>query len=143
MSAIGTRKLVLEIDGETVEAECSKAVITSAEGEADFTSFEDARNGGARDYGLNIVLQQDAATGSLWSKIWDEAGQDVPFVVKPYGNLTAPSEAQPWFEGIATVTEPDGDFLGGEANKSNTAKMTTEVTWPCLARPDKITVPTP
>jgi hypothetical protein len=138
MTAIGTRKLVITIGGEDYTAEVSKAVITSAEGESDFTTFFDAANGGARDYALNFIAQQDAETGSLWDKVWTAAGEDVACMLKPYGNAAA-SPAQPHFSFTATVTEPDGDFLGTEANKSSTAKATFECSWPLLAKPTKVT----
>lgn len=138
MAAIGTRKLKLEIDGIEKSAEVSNVRISSGESDSDFTTFADAAAGGNRDYSLVITMAQDAATGSLWSEVWDSAGTDIPFTVMPYGNAV-PTTAEPHFEGVATVTEPDGDLLGGEANKSNTAKMTIEVTWPCTAKPTKVT----
>ena len=138
MAAIGTRKLKLEVDGTEYSPEVSNVRITSGEAESDFTTFEEAAQGGARDYALVITLVQDAADGSLWTQIFDEAGTDVPYSVQPYGNA-APSVGEPHFEGTCTITEPDGDLLGGEANKSNTAKMTIEVTFPCTAKPAKVT----
>ncbi|KRB73079.1 hypothetical protein ASE01_20095 [Nocardioides sp. Root190] len=134
MAAIGTRKLKLEIDGTNYTPQVSNVRITSGEADSDFVTFEDAANGGARDYALVITLVQDAAAGTLWREIFDSAGTDVPYTVMPYGNA-APTAGEPHFEGTATITEPDGDLLGGEANKSNTAKMTIEVTFPCTAKP--------
>lgn len=138
MTAIGTRFLKIEIDGTEYTDQVSNVRITSAEAESDFITFEEAAAGGARDYALVITLAQDAATGSLWSEIFDNAGTDVPYTVMPYGNAVA-SAGQPHFEGTATITEPDGDLLGGEANRSNTAKMTIEVTWPCTGKPTRVT----
>lgn len=134
MSALGTRKLKVSIDGTDYTAEVSKCVITSGESDADFVSFADAAAGGARDYKLNIIGVQDGATGSFWDKIWTKVGQDVPIVVMPYGNA-APTPAQPHWTATAVVTEPDGDFLGGEADASNTARMTVEVAWPLTSKP--------
>lgn len=139
MAAIGTRKLKLEVDGTPYTGQVSNVRITSGEADSDFVTFEDAANGGARDYALVITLAQDAAAGTLWSEVFDSAGTDVPYTVMPYGNA-APSVSEPHFEGTCTITEPDGDLLGGEANKSNTAKMTIEVTFPCTGKPTKVTV---
>lgn len=138
MAAIGTRKLKIEIDGTEHTAVVSNARITSAESDSDFLSFADAAAGGARDYALALTLAQDAATGSLWTEIFDNAGTDVPITLMPYGNAVA-TTAEPHFEATATITEPDGDLLGGEANASNTAKMTVEVAWPLTAKPVKVT----
>lgn len=139
MAAIGTRKLKIEIDGIEHTAVVSNARITSAESDADFVSFADAAAGGARDYALALTLAQDAATGSLWSEIFDSAGTDVPVTIMPYGNAI-PSTAEPHFTATATITEPDGDLLGGEANSSTTARMTVEVEWPLTAKPTRVTV---
>jgi hypothetical protein len=138
MGDIGTRKLTLEIDGDLVAAEVSNVRITSGEADSDFVTFAEAAAGGARDYALAITLKQDAAAGSLWRRIFDDAGEDVPYVVAPYGNV-APSVGEPHFTGTCTITEPDGDLLGGEANKSSTARMTVEVAFPCLAKPVMVT----
>ena len=138
MAAIGTRKLKLEVDGTEYSPEVSNVRITSGEAESDFTTFEEAAQGGARDYALVVTLVQDAAAGTLWSQIFDSAGTDVPYSVQPYGNALA-TVGEPHFEGTCTITEPDGDLLGGEANKSTTAKMTLEVTFPCTAKPAKVT----
>ncbi len=39
----------------------------------------------------------------------------------------------------AVITEPDGPLLGGEADKSTTAKMIVEGEWPLTAKPVKVT----
>lgn len=140
MAGIGTRLLELEIGGESVSAEISKAVITSGEGDTDFVTFADARAGGKREYRLDLTIVQDAETGSLWDKIWSAAGTTVPFSVNPYGN-EVPSTTQPHFSGNATITEPDGDLIGGEADASTTARFTVEVSWVLDAKPTKVTTP--
>lgn len=138
MAALGTRKLKLEIDGVAYTPQVSNVRITSAEADSDFVTFEEAAAGGARDYALVITLVQDLASGSLWREIFDNAGDDVPCTVMPYGNA-APSAGEPHVDVTATITEPDGDLLGGEANKSNTAKMTIDVTFPCTGKPVLVT----
>lgn len=139
MTAIGTRKLTVEIDDVEYTSEVSVCEITSAATSSDFVPFSAAAAGGGRDYGLHIVAAQDAASASFWSLVWSQAGADVPFTITPYGNATA-SATEPHFEGIATVTEPDGVLLGGTANASNTSRFTIDVTWPCLAKPTRVTV---
>lgn len=138
MARIGTRKLKIEIDGDEYTAEVSKAVFTSGESDSDFVTFADAAAGGARDYALNLVIAQDAAAASLWSTIFGAAGTEVPVTLMPYGNAVA-SVGQPHFTATCVVKEPDGDFIGGEADVSTTAAMTVEVSWPCLAKPEKDT----
>lgn len=138
MAAIGTRKLKLEVNSVEYTSSVSNVRITSAESDADFLSFADAAAGGARDYALAITLTQDAAASSLWTEIFDNAGDEVPITIMPYGNAT-PTATEPHFEATATITEPDGDLLGGEANASTTARMTVEVSWPLTGKPTRVT----
>lgn len=139
MAAIGTRKLTLTIDTDEVAPEVAKAIITSEESDSDFISFADAAAGGARTYKLALTFVQDAEAASLWDKVWTAAGTDVPVLVRPYGNAVA-SATEPHFEGMVTITEPDGDLMGGEADPSTSARFVTEVEWTFLAKPDRITV---
>lgn len=137
MAGIGTRKLKLTIDGDEVTAEVSKAVITSNDAGSDFTTFADAAAGGKREYRLEFTAQQDAVTGSLWDKVWTAAGTSVDFILDPYGG-GAPAADNPQYEGTATITEPDGDFLGGEANSSTSARFVFSCAWVCDAKPAKV-----
>lgn len=138
MAAIGTRKLTLTIDGDEVAPEVSKAVITSEETDSDFVSFADAAAGGGRTYKLALTFVQDAEADSLWDKVWTATGTDIPVVVRPYGNAV-PTPAEPHFTGDVTVTEPDGDMLGGEADASTSARFVTEVEWTFTDKPERIT----
>lgn len=139
MARIGTRKLTLSLADADVSPEVSKVVINAAATDSDFVSFADAAGGsGSRAYTLGLTLAQDAVAGTVWDYIWSHAGTDVAFVIRPYGNAT-PSTTEPHFTGTATIVEPDGELLGGEANVSVTAVMTVEVEWPLLAKPTKVT----
>lgn len=137
MAAIGTRKLTLSIDGDEVSPEVSAATISSAESDSDFVSFADAAAGGGRTYTLKLTFVQDAAAGSLWDQVWSNAGNDVAVIVRPYGN-DVPTADQPHFTGTVTITEPDGDLLGGEADASTTARFTTEVEWVFTEKPARV-----
>lgn len=139
MAAIGTRKLVFRAGSTPTDysAAVSKVVILAGESEADFTSFADANSGGAREYKLSLTLVQDTSATSLWYLIWGSPGTDVPVEVWPYGRPGSgtATATQPKITGTVTITEPDGDLLGGEADKSTTAVMLTEVEWTFLAKP--------
>lgn len=138
MAAIGTRLLKLEIDDEEFSAELTNARLAPTDSDSDTVTFADAAAGGSKDWHLQGTAVQDAATGSLWSKVFDEAGTDVDYVFMPYGNAV-PSASQPHFTGTVTIGQPDGDFLGGEANASNTSKFTFDIDWICTAKPTKVT----
>ena len=91
-----------------------------------------------RDYTLAITLAQDAATSSLWSDIFDHAGERVPVTLAPYGNAV-PSLDEPHFDQVATIVEPEGVILGGQASASTSARFTVEVEWPLDGRPIRVT----
>lgn len=138
MAQLGTRALVLSIAGTDYTAQISKAVITSGEADSDFVTFANAAAGGAREYRLEFTAVQDMATTTLWDKVFTSAGTSVAYILKPYGNATA-SPTQPHYTGNATITEPDGDFIGGEADASTTARMVFECSWVLDAKPTKVT----
>lgn len=140
MAALGTRLLKIEVDGTDYTAQVSKAVITSGESDSDFITFADAAAGGGREYRLEFTAVQDAATGTLWDEVFTNAGDTVPFTLMPYGNAV-PSATEPHFEGNATITEPDGDFIGGEADASTSARFVFECSWVLDAKPSRVTAP--
>ncbi len=138
-AGLPTNKLTLMVDGEERDCEVSVAEITNAETESDFVAFCDAAAGGGRDWALHIVAVQDPGNpDSLWTLMWDLAGTEVDVLVRPYGNAVA-SATQPHFSGTVTVKYPDGVALGGEADASTSNRMTFDVEWPFLAKPEKIT----
>lgn len=137
MAALGTRSLTVSVGGTDYTTQVSKAVITSGEADSDFTTFADAAAGGAREYRLEFTAVQDMATLTLWDKVWSSAGTSVAVLVKPYGNVTA-SATQPHYSANAVITEPDGDFIGGEADASSSARMTFDCSWVLTAKPTKV-----
>ena len=138
MAGLGTRLLKLKIGTDEVTAQVSKAVIGSAEADSDFVTFADAAAGGKREYTLQLIAVQDMATGTVWDKVWSAAGTTVAAKVNPYGNETA-TATEPHFTGNVTITEPDGDLVGGEADASTSARFTFEVSWVFAAKPTKLT----
>lgn len=134
---VGTRDLVLRVSGVDHSAAVSRAVIRSVPTDSDFVSFLEAQSGGKRDYHLAIAMYQDTSALSLWTVIWTQRGADLPFELWPYGRPAGgvPTLLQPRSVGTATVADPDGDFLGGEADPDPEARMTTEVAWLCAAKP--------
>jgi hypothetical protein len=139
MAGIGTRLLKLTIDGDEVTAEISTGKITTGDAGSDFTTFADAAAGGRREYRVVGTAVQDANTGSLWDKVWTAAGDSVPFVLMPYGNAD-PTVAEPHFEGNCTITEPDGDLIGGDADPSTSARFTFDFSFVCDEKPTRVTV---
>lgn len=140
MAAIGTRALVVSIGATDYTAEVSNCRITAGDSDSDFLTFADAAAGGGRQYALEFTAVQDAETGSLWDQVFTVAGTTVACIVKPYGNTVA-SATQPHFTFNAVVKEPDGDFLGGEANSSTTSRFTFDASWPLEGKPTRLVTP--
>lgn len=138
MAQLGTRLLKLEVDAVERSPEVSNARFTTGESDSDFITFEQAAQGGARQYNLAFTAAQDLVANTLWDIIWSQAGDEITGTLMPYGNAV-PSVTQPHYDFTAVVTEPDGDLLGGEANTSTTARMTIEVVWPLTGKPTKVT----
>lgn len=138
MAGIGTRKVKIEVDGDEYTAEMSNARFTSGAGNTDFLTFADAAAGGNREYRFQGTAVQDAAAGSLWRQIWDNAGDEVDVTIMPYGNAVA-TVGEPHFTATAVISEPDGDFLGGAAADSSTARMTVDLSWECTSKPTMVT----
>lgn len=138
MAALGTRKLTLTVNAVDVTAQVASCAIAAAEAKTDFVSFADAAAGGSRQYTLKLKFVQDPSTGSLWDEVWTMAGTDVPVVIHPAGGAT-PSPSNPAFNGTVTITEPDGDILGGDADVSNTQRWVTQVEWAFTAKPTRVT----
>lgn len=137
MPDVDKRKLVLVVDGVDYTDSVSTAKITSAETDSDFVSFTQAAAGGGRDYFLAMTLKQNTTAASLWDVVFTQGGEDLDFELWPNG-IPEPDVAtvtQPRITGTATVKDPDGDLLGGDADPSPSARQVTEVEWQCLAKP--------
>lgn len=137
MAGFGTRALVLRVATVDYSAAVSKARIRSGPTDSDFVSFADAAAGGARKYTLVMTLEQDSAAASLWSFAWLQAGATVAYEVWPNGRPVSGTATitQPKFTGSAVVKEPDGDFIGGDADVSPTKKLTVDLEWELTAKP--------
>ena len=142
MARVSPRLLVLEMGAVGAEtdrsAELSKMEFHTNPADAEFVSFEEARQGGARVYTAELTMTQDHAAGTLWSEIWDNAGDEISGIYQPYGNAVA-SVAEPHYAFTAVIAEPDGLLMGGEATNSQRAVASIEVTWELKAKPTKIT----
>lgn len=135
--SVGTRDLVLRVANVDHSGAVSRAVIQSVPTDKDFVPFAVAMNGGERDYHLAMSMYQDIGALSLWRVVWTQRTVDLAFELWPAGRPAGgvPTATQPRFAGTATVDEPNGDFMGGEADPDPEARMTCDVTWRCTAKP--------
>lgn len=134
MSALGTRTLVITVDGDDYTAEVSKAVIVSRA----LSEDEKVLCGPTRGYDLEFTAVQDMATGSLWDLVWTRVEEQLPCLLKPYGNAVA-TDSKRHYQFVATVKEPDGALIGGDANRSPNARQVIDCSWPLQARPVEVT----
>jgi len=137
MAEWGTRSLVFRVNNADFTATVSKVRVKSGETDADFVSFADAAAGGLRKYKLVMTLKQDNAATALWFFAWSASGQTVPYEVWPNGRPVngVATPTQPKFTGSAVVMEPDGDFIGGDADASPTKYFTADFEWDLTAKP--------
>ena len=82
---------------------------------------------------FTITAVSDYGADSFWSFCWDNSGEEVTFLFKPYGNATA-STSQPHFSGTATVNRKPP--VGGEAG----SVFTFETRFDIVGTPTRVTV---
>ena len=140
LNIVGSTKTVFYLDSNDFTAEVGTVKLVPGESDSDFTTFAEAAAGGARKYTMNIKLGQDTQDTSLWYYIWNELGAENSFEWWPYGEPgdSTPTSTQPKFTGTVVITEPDGDFLGGDADKKTTIRRSVEVNWECTAKPTRV-----
>ena len=137
MSFAGTRLLKIKIGASEYNASISSSKITSAAADNSFVTFNDAASGGARVYTLNFTAGADYAASTLWDQVFSNAGTTVACVLNPYG-VTTFAAATPGFNFNAVVSEPDGDFIGADADPSVTAVSQFACAWVLTAKPTRV-----
>lgn len=108
------KDLSLTFGTEEVNLEATSVVLQNEDADGDAVTFAETAAGSAVQWYFEIAATSDYGTDSFWSFCWDNAGQDVDFVFKPYGNAV-PSPAQPHFTGTAhVVAKPPVGGTAGE-----------------------------
>lgn len=126
--------LSLTIDSVEYNMDAKSVVLDNEAADNDATTFADLTAGGSLQWFFTVEALSDYGTGSLWSYVWDNAGDDsVTFVFKPYGNTT-PSATQPHFTGTLKVGPKPGS-IGGSADEV----FTFEVRFDVNGEPTKVT----
>ncbi|MDE0778181.1 MAG: hypothetical protein OSB43_18020 [Nocardioides sp.] len=145
MRELGTRVLALRVDApnsasdpyaattvfERQAAQVSRVVVTSAAPDPEMTTFGD-KAAGARLYRLDFIAVQDLASSSLWQTVWQHTGEVVPIELYPEGVSIGLSSK---FTMEARISEPDGDFIGGDADASPTSRFRFACSWALQAKP--------
>lgn len=108
----GNQGLILTLDAEDVAGDVKTWELVPEDGEDGDVTFEEAMAGATAQWrlkGSGIIAH---SAGSLWRFLWDNSGQDVAYVLGPYGNA-APSVDKPHYTGTLNVGRKPG--LGNEA----------------------------
>ena len=137
MAALTGRTLLISIGGTEYNTQVFEAHVDADDADSKDITFAEAAAGGGRKYTLAITLTQDLIASTLWDKIFTAAGSDVTVLMKPYGN-TAASATQPHFSMTANVREPNGTFIGGQADANVQTRYNIEVEWPLAAKPTRV-----
>lgn len=131
------RQLTLTLGSPAKDYMCdtTSVILDNEEADEGVTTFCDAAEaGGARQEFLTVAGIQSTDTDSLWSYLWDHAGDEVPFVYAPWGNAT-PSVAQPHYTGVCILGPRP--TLGGAAGRTET--YTFEARWDLVGKAEKVT----
>jgi len=108
--------LTLGSPGTSHAADIISWRIENEEADSDVVTFEDAANGGGRQFYLRGSAIQSTATASFWRYVWAQSGsKNVAFTIAPHGNAVA-SATQPHF--VGTLTIGPKPTIGGEASTS-------------------------
>lgn len=131
---LGTRSLTLTIDGVPRTADVSDCRIVSGP----MPTERRLLGGPFREYRLQCTAAQDPSVDSLWDLVWSREGQRIDIDLRPAGGDLHPTDQQPWFVGTVTITEPDGDLLGGSADPSPLNRFTFGIDWAFTDKPERL-----
>lgn len=115
-------QLTIGTPGADRSADVISWLIENEEADSDVVTFEDAANGGGRQFKLTGSAIQSTESAAFWRYVWENSGEEgVPYTIAPHGNA-APSKDQPHFVGTLSIgPKPQ---IGGEASASATSAFT-------------------
>lgn len=119
------KDLSLTFDAQEFNADGTVVVLDNEEADQEAVTFAEVGAGDTRQWFFQVTALGDYAAGTIWDLLWENSGQEVPFMFKPYGNAAA-SAAQPHFTGTATVVAKPP--IGGTAGETWTFEARLDVT---------------
>lgn len=112
-------QLTLGTPGTDHSADVISWTIENDEADADVVTFEDAANGGGRQFYLRGSAIQSTQSAAFWRYVWENSGEtEVPYTIAPHGNAV-PTADEPHF--VGTLTIGPKPTIGGEASASATS----------------------
>lgn len=118
------KDLSLTIDGTEVNLEATSVVLDREDADTDAVTFGELGSGTPQQWFFSLEAVADYGTGSVWTLLWENSGDTIPYVLKPYGNITATAD-QPHFTGTATIVAKPP--VGGAANEVFTFEARLDV----------------
>lgn len=118
------KDLSLTVGAQEFNAEGTQVVLNNEEADSDAVTFAELANGSAVQWFFELTATSDYGVGSFWDFLWENSGQTVAFVFKPYGNAVA-STTQPHFTGNCTVLAKPP--IGGTAGEIFTFEARLDV----------------
>jgi hypothetical protein len=109
------KNLSLTINAVEINAEGTSVVLDNEDADDTDVTFADLDDGDPKQWFFSLAALADYGVGSVWTMLWEEAGNDVAFVFKPYGNAVA-TAAQPHFTGSAKILSKPP--IGGAAGET-------------------------
>lgn len=109
------KNLSMTIDAVEINAEGTSVVLDNEDADDTDVTFADLDDGDPKQWFISLASLADYGAATVWTMLWDNAGDDVAFVFKPYGNAT-PTTAQPHFTGTAKILSKPP--IGGAAGET-------------------------
>ncbi|MFC6153653.1 hypothetical protein [Nocardioides yefusunii] len=126
------------IDDEEAGAELARFEFHSVPSADEFVTFATARQGGERDWSVQMTVKETGTAGTAYQLALNSPGTKVEVVYRPHGNATA-TPAEPHYTQMATVQPIEGRTMGGTATRSRNARSSMELVWPLDGAPVKVT----
>lgn len=116
--------LTLGTPGTDRSVDILRYAIENEEADSDAVTFEDAAEGGGRQFYMRGDAVQSTQTAAFWRYCWENSGQEnVPYTIAPHGNAV-PTAEEPHF--VGTLTLGPKPSLGGEASTDPKSAFTFE-----------------
>ena len=125
--------LTLGTPGTDRSADIQSWTIENEEADADVVTFEDAAEGGGRQFYLRGSAIQSTQTAAFWRYVWENSGEEnVPYTIAPHGNAV-PTADEPHF--VGTLTIGPKPTIGGEASTDPKSAFSFDYEFPIDGEP--------
>lgn len=119
------RLLSFTVNSQEFNADGTEVTFDREQTDQETVTFAELASGSTATWTIHVTAISDYSSGTFWSMLWENAGTEVNYVFKPYGNGTA-SPSKPHFTGKCKwdMKPP----IGGQAGETWTYEQELEVT---------------